>query len=760
MEIATVLLETVWLGKPAWIWLSFMAIVVTLLVLDLGVLHREQREIAVRESLLLSAGYIAMGLGYGAFVWHELGRESGVSYLTGFLVEKSLSMDNVFVIAMVFSFFAIPRRYQHRVLFWGILGVIVLRAIMIGLGAALVSEFSWVLYLFGAFLLATGVKMLFWSAAPPDIGGHPLLRWLKSRLHVTEQLHGERFVVRRRDAGGRLRWFATPLLLALVLIEAADLVFAVDSVPAIFAITQDPFIVYTSNIFAILGLRALYFALAAMIERFKYLKYALAVVLIFIGFLTLIATTLPYLVSRELDHFAEQIPAYKKLLDTKLLPLLGKVLKTRAHNVNDYVRLLSDKIGEWARGAAGQISVAVGSALIGVAGFFKYLITVLLVPVVASVSKFSVTGTPTPVRAIWAWAREGTAKAAANAAARSNDLDMELPGTTKVLRKKGGEPTTPAVRIYDALRERRPAAPGSATTVISSRSWYSCFARSSKRRPAPASASDNPSRQVRVSCQRFFIGSFRLNSAARASPSTSHCAISSATRAGFSTMSHTSQSTGFFGRQRKPSARTCVTTPVSITCGASGPLSIAVTRIDLRASCQVQPPGAAPRSTAVSPARNHFVRSASSSSTSHASSIFSAERLGASRGNFRRGMPPRHGAAVAMSASATNACVPDASSRCRRRGEPGSISLFFFNAPTSAASSPRQSVASSPPAVESGASTHASHTRTSIARSQSSTGPSRSFGSSARSSVPRRSAWRANTSSPQAGVGASPVKTT
>ncbi len=283
MEIATVLLETVWLGKPAWIWLSFMAIVVTLLVLDLGVLHREQREIAVRESLLLSAGYIAMGLGYGAFVWHELGRESGVSYLTGFLVEKSLSMDNVFVIAMVFSFFAIPRRYQHRVLFWGILGVIVLRAIMIGLGAALVSEFSWVLYLFGAFLLATGVKMLFWSAAPPDIGGHPLLRWLKSRLHVTEQLHGERFVVRRRDAGGRLRWFATPLLLALVLIEAADLVFAVDSVPAIFAITQDPFIVYTSNIFAILGLRALYFALAAMIHRFAYLKYALALVLVFIG---------------------------------------------------------------------------------------------------------------------------------------------------------------------------------------------------------------------------------------------------------------------------------------------------------------------------------------------------------------------------------------------------------------------------------------------------------------------------------------------
>lgn len=275
--------ESAWLGQPAWIWLSFFALVAALLAFDLGVLHRDQREIPARESLLLSGGYIAMGVCYGAFVWSQLGAEAGMNYLTGYLIEKSLSMDNVFVIAMIFSFFAIPRRYQHRVLFWGVLGVIVLRAIMIGVGAALVSKFSWVLYLFGAFLLITGVKMLLWSSGPPNIANNPVLRWLKTRLRVTDRPHGEAFLVRQADPSGRLRWFVTPLFLALLMIEFADLVFAVDSVPAIFAITQDPFIVYTSNIFAILGLRALYFALAAMIERFAYLKYALALVLVFIG---------------------------------------------------------------------------------------------------------------------------------------------------------------------------------------------------------------------------------------------------------------------------------------------------------------------------------------------------------------------------------------------------------------------------------------------------------------------------------------------
>ena len=207
-----------------------------------------------------------------------------MAYFTGFMIEKSLSMDNVFVIALIFGFFAIPRQYQHRVLFWGILGVIVLRAVMIGLGATLVSQFGWVLYIFAAFLVVTGIKMWILADHVPDIAGNPLLKFLKRRMRVTTGLRGNAFWVREPDpATGKVERWATPLLLALILIEFVDLVFAVDSVPAIFAITTDPFIVYTSNIFAILGLRALYFALAAMIHRFKCLKYALALVLVFIG---------------------------------------------------------------------------------------------------------------------------------------------------------------------------------------------------------------------------------------------------------------------------------------------------------------------------------------------------------------------------------------------------------------------------------------------------------------------------------------------
>ena len=272
------------LGKPFWVWGAFAAVVVTLLALDLGVLHKRDREIGVRESLLLSGGYIGVALAFGAWLWWYFGAQSGTEYFTGFLIEKSLSMDNVFVIALIFSFLAIPRVYQHRVLFWGILGVIVLRALMIALGATLVSEFSWVLYLFGAFLVATGIKM--WRVADhrPDIANNPLLKLLRKHLRVTPQLEGNAFFVYRPDpvSGRTVRW-ATPLFLALCMVELIDLVFAVDSVPAIFAITSDPFIVYTSNIFAILGLRALYFALAAMVHRFAYLKYALALVLVFIG---------------------------------------------------------------------------------------------------------------------------------------------------------------------------------------------------------------------------------------------------------------------------------------------------------------------------------------------------------------------------------------------------------------------------------------------------------------------------------------------
>jgi len=273
-----------WLGKPLWMWLVFIAVVLALLALDLGILHRKARAIGVRESLWMSGFYIAVALLFGAWTWATLGEQAGEEYLTGFLVEKTLAMDNVFVIALIFSFFAIPRQYQHRVLFWGILGVIVLRATMIGLGAALVSNFGWLLYLFGLFLVFTGVKMWMIADQTPDIATNPILKFLKRHMRVTDGLRGNAFMVTETDpATSKKVRYATPLLLALVLIEFVDLVFAVDSVPAIFAITTDPFIVYTSNIFAILGLRALYFALAAMIHRFHYLKYALALVLVFIG---------------------------------------------------------------------------------------------------------------------------------------------------------------------------------------------------------------------------------------------------------------------------------------------------------------------------------------------------------------------------------------------------------------------------------------------------------------------------------------------
>ena len=273
-----------WLGTPLWLWLSFLAIVIVLLVLDLGVVHRKTREIGIRESLITSGVYILLGLAFGGWIWWYMGATAGMNYITGFVVEKSLAMDNVFVIAMIFTYFAVPRLYQHRVLFWGILGVIALRAVMIGLGATLVEQFSWVLYIFAAFLILTGVKMWIFADREYDVSANPALKFVRKHFRITDKLHGERFWVRQPEPGsGRTAWYMTPLMLALLMVEIVDVVFAVDSVPAIFAITTDPFIVYTSNIFAILGLRALYFALAAMVDRFHYLKYALALLLIFIG---------------------------------------------------------------------------------------------------------------------------------------------------------------------------------------------------------------------------------------------------------------------------------------------------------------------------------------------------------------------------------------------------------------------------------------------------------------------------------------------
>ncbi|MBY0564084.1 MAG: TerC family protein [Hyphomonadaceae bacterium] len=305
MDLLQGILFTETLGKANWIWLAFILAVVALLAFDLGVVNRKDHEIGVRESLKLSAFYIAIGVGFAWIIWQLYNNASPTAsidpqllavtgeerawtavqlYLTGFAVEKTLAMDNVFVISMVFAYLAIPRKYQHRVLFWGIIGVIVLRAIVIGLGAALVSEFSWVLYIFAVFLIITGVLMFRKGDHEPDMSQNKILLWLKKRMNVTPTLHGNKFRVKLPDPNtGKMRWFATPLLLALMFVEIVDLVFAIDSVPAIFAITSDAYIVYTSNIFAILGLRALFFALAAMVERFKYLKYALAMTLVFIG---------------------------------------------------------------------------------------------------------------------------------------------------------------------------------------------------------------------------------------------------------------------------------------------------------------------------------------------------------------------------------------------------------------------------------------------------------------------------------------------
>lgn len=280
-----VMLSGEFLEKPLWMWFLFLFIVLTLLVIDLGVFHKKDHEIGIAESVKLSTFYISIGLLFGGWVWYSLGETKGVEYLTGFIVEKTLAMDNIFVIAMIFAYMQVPRLYQHRVLFWGILGVLVLRGIMIGFGAALVHNFEWILYIFAAFLVFTGVKMLISSGEDEhDISKNWVLNFMHKHFRVTESFHGHDFLVKQPDPKtGKIVTYITPLLVALAMIEIADVIFAVDSIPAIFAITTDPYIVYTSNIFAILGLRALYFLLAAMITRFVYLKYALSLVLIFIG---------------------------------------------------------------------------------------------------------------------------------------------------------------------------------------------------------------------------------------------------------------------------------------------------------------------------------------------------------------------------------------------------------------------------------------------------------------------------------------------
>ena len=284
MDLLLSFLSADFLAKPVWLWISFLGLVLALLAFDLGVLHRDDKELGIAESLKLSVFYVGVAVAFGGWIWWSMGATSGMQYFTGYAIEKALSIDNVFVISLIFSYFAIPRKYQYRALVWGIVAVLVLRGFMIGIGAALVQEYDWILLLFGAFLVATGIKMLVVSEGDQDVSKNPAVRLLARHMRVTPELHGERFFVRKLDPRtGKLVLWATPLFLALAVINVADLVFAVDSVPAIFAISTDTYLVFTGNIMAILRLRALYFALAAMVHRFEYLKYALALVLVFIG---------------------------------------------------------------------------------------------------------------------------------------------------------------------------------------------------------------------------------------------------------------------------------------------------------------------------------------------------------------------------------------------------------------------------------------------------------------------------------------------
>jgi tellurite resistance protein TerC len=261
-----------------WLWIGFNLFVILLLALDLGVLHRGDRVIAVREALWLSLGYVILALIFAAGVFNFMGREAGYAFLTGYFIEKSLSVDNIFVFVLIFMHFAVPPQYQYRVLFWGILGALVMRASLILAGSAMIEAFHWVIYLFGMFLVFSGIKILTTVGREPDLERNRVALFMRRHFRVTADLVGHRFFARQ---DGVLH--ITPLFIVLVLVELSDIVFALDSIPAIFAITTDPFIVYTSNVFAILGLRALYFALVGVIHRFHYLKYGLSLVLIVVG---------------------------------------------------------------------------------------------------------------------------------------------------------------------------------------------------------------------------------------------------------------------------------------------------------------------------------------------------------------------------------------------------------------------------------------------------------------------------------------------
>lgn len=339
------------------IWIGFLLFIISLLAIDLGVLHRKAHIVSLKEAILMSALWIALGLAFSVFVYYGYeyhwlglgsaidyvdktinnGQSATIKYITGYLVEKSLSVDNIFVIAMLFGFFAVPGIYQHRVLFWGIIGAIAMRAVMIGIGASLIAQFQWILYVFGIFLIITAFKMFFMNTHKSDLNQNVVIRITKKFFPITSRYHGEHFIIRagtpaslESEIPGSPMEFdeavskakpdtlmLTPLALALIMVETTDLIFAVDSIPAIFAITADPFLVFTSNVFAILGLRSLYFALAGLLKNFKYLKPALAMILLVVGVKMLIAKWLK-------EVFGDQFNFY--LLGIVLLILIVGIL--------------------------------------------------------------------------------------------------------------------------------------------------------------------------------------------------------------------------------------------------------------------------------------------------------------------------------------------------------------------------------------------------------------------------------------------------
>jgi tellurite resistance protein TerC len=267
-----------------WLYVGFNVFVLAMLALDLGVFHKEAHVVSMKEAAGWSALWVTLALVFNAGIYHFMGPQAGIEFLTGYLIEKALSVDNIFVFVLIFSYFQVPPRYQHRVLFWGILGALLMRGAMIAAGAVLIERFHWIIYVFGAFLVFTGIRMAMQDEHDIEPESNPVIRLMRRFIPVTSEYRGQNFFVREAvTPGGVARWVATPLFVVLVLVETTDLIFAVDSIPAIFAITRDPFLVYTSNVFAILGLRALYFLLAGVIHKFHYLKLGLAVVLVFVG---------------------------------------------------------------------------------------------------------------------------------------------------------------------------------------------------------------------------------------------------------------------------------------------------------------------------------------------------------------------------------------------------------------------------------------------------------------------------------------------